>query len=243
MNKILVAVAAASICCAASSASAQGAHEWSGLYLGAHAGYAQGDATTRQDVTDWGTDPKYVGPFAYDLDGAFGGGTAGYNYQIGALVLGVEGDLGYMDLSGSRTSESSNPIYHQNHTVDGGMYALAAGRIGYSFGRVLAYGKGGYLYYDGEQAQATTKPGFRTTDSGSLNGWAYGGGLELALDRGWSIKGEYLRIDLDDVDAAQTSVSDDPIGHVYENRTVFGAVDTFKVGINYSFNGPDAPLK
>jgi outer membrane immunogenic protein len=212
-------------------------HTWSGIYLGAHAGYTQGDATTTGDEADWGNDPKYIGPFDYDLEGGFGGGTLGVNWQLGALVLGLEGDLGYMDLSGSRTSESSNPIYHQDHTVDGGLYALAAGRVGLAFDRVLVYGKGGWLYLDGSQDQTTTKPGFRTTDSGSLSGVAYGGGLEVALRDGWSIKGEYLRLDLDAVDAAQTSVTDDPIGHVYENHTSFGPVDTFKIGVNYSFYG------
>jgi hypothetical protein len=42
--------------------------------------------------------------------------------------------------------------------------------------------------------------------------------------------------DLDDVHADQTSVTDDPVGHVYENHTGFDAIDTFKVGINWRFN-------
>lgn len=221
-------------------------YNWSGIYIGGHVGYGWGRATTTQDAADWGNDPKYIGPFDYDLSGAFGGGTLGFNLQRGPVVFGAEVDAGYMDLSGSRTSESSNPIYHQDHTVDGGFYALAAGRLGLAFGKTLVYGKGGYLYYDGEQAMQSTKPGFATTTSGSLNGWAYGGGIEHALRGGWSIKAEYLRIDLDGAEAAQTSVTDAPIGHVYENHTAFNSVDTVWFGVNYRFNGPrdDAvPLK
>ena len=144
-----------------------------------------------------------------------------------------------MDITGSRTSVSSNPIYHQDHTVDGGLYALLAGRVGFAFGRTLAYGKGGWLFYDGSQDITTTKPGFATTDSGSLDGWAYGGGLEQALGNGWSIKAEYLRLDLNSVDAGQTSITDDPIGHVYANHTSFDAIDTVKLGINYRFSTGD----
>jgi outer membrane immunogenic protein len=205
---------------------------WTGPYVGAHVGYATGDATTTQDVADWGTDPKWIGPFDYDVDGAFGGATVGYNWQVRQIVFGVEGDVGYMDLSGTRTSESSTPIYHQDHTVEGGLYALIAGRVGFAFGNTLLYGKGGYLWLDGEQDMTTTKPGFTTTKSDSMDGWAYGAGIEQSLGDGWSLKAEYLRVDLDDVDAAQTA---DVGGHVFENHTSFDAIDTFKIGVNRRF--------
>lgn len=218
----------------AAPASAGGA-SWSGPYVGAHVGYGWGDATTTQDVADWGNDPKWIGPFPYDLDGAFGGLTAGYNVQIGQIVVGPEAEVGFMDISGSRTSESSNPIYHQDHEVDGGMYALLGGRAGVAWDRALIYVKGGYVWIDGEQSMTTTKPGFRTTPSDNLEGWAYGGGVEYALGGGWAVKAEYLRLSLDDLDAAQTSVTDPPIGHVYENHTKLDDIDTFKLGVTYRF--------
>jgi outer membrane immunogenic protein len=209
---------------------------FSGPYVGLHAGYGWGDATTTQDVDDWGNDPKWIGPFSYDLEGGFGGGTVGYNWQRGNVVFGIEGDLGYMDLSGSRTSASSHAGHHVDHDVSGGLYAVAAARAGFAFGPTLVYAKGGWAWIDGEQSVATTVPGFAVNKSGSFDGLAYGGGIEYALNRNWSIKAEYLRIDLDDVHADQTSVTDDPVGHVYENHTGFDAIDTFKVGINWRFN-------
>lgn len=209
---------------------------WSGFYVGAHAGYAWGDATTHDDPADWGTDPKYIGPFPFDIDGAFGGGTIGYNFRYSSLVFGPEADLGYMDLSGSRTSESSNPIYHQDHSVDGGFYAVLGGRVGMTFGETLIYGKGGWAYFDGEAAQTTTAPGYVTNGSGALRGWAYGAGIEQAIGGGWSLKAEYLHLDFDTESGNQTSVSDPPIGHVYENWTDLDA-DMIKVGVNYRFGG------
>jgi outer membrane immunogenic protein len=227
-------VLAAALMLSTSSAFAQDA-SWTGPYIGAHVGYGWGDTTTTQDVADWGNDPKWIGPFPYDLDGAFGGLTAGYNVQIGQIVVGPEAEVGFMDISGSRTSESSNPIYHQDHEVDGGMYALLGGRAGVAWDRALIYVKGGYVWIDGEQSMATTKPGYRTVTSDNLEGWAYGGGVEYALGGGWALKAEYLRLNLDDLDAAQVSVTDAPIGHVYENHTDLDDIDTFKIGVTYRF--------
>ncbi len=243
MRVLFAAIALGMAFCA--PAKATDAYNWSGLYLGAHAGYAWGNAMTRDDPADWGNDPKFIGPFPYDLNGGFGGGTVGYNFQAGSFVVGPEADLGFMDLSGSRTSESSNPIYHQDHSVEGGLYALLGGRAGFAFGRTLIYGKGGWVFIDGNQEQTTTKPGFVTHDSGSFDGWAYGGGIEQALGQGWSLKGEYLHFNLDGVSADQTSVTDDPIGHVYHNWTDFGGIDTVKVGINYRWGEREQiiPLK
>lgn len=217
---------------------------WSGLYVGAHGGYAWGDATTRDDPADWGTDPKFIGPFPFDLEGGFVGGTIGYNFQAAHLVFGPEIDLGYMDLTGSRRTDSSNPAAFQTLNVDGGFYALLGGRAGLVFGQTLIYGKGGWLYYDTDVTQTTTNPGYVTNGSGSLNGRAYGGGIEHALGGGWSLKAEYLHLDFDTANGDQTSVSDPPIGHVYENTTDLDG-DTVKVGFNYKFGERKAigPLK
>jgi len=211
------------------------ADDWSGFYLGGHAGYGWGDATSRQDPDDWGDDPKWIGPFPYDLDGAFGGFTAGVNQQMDSIVMGLEADVGYMDISGSRTSESSNPIYHQDHTVDGGLYADFTARLGVAVNGTLFYGKGGFAVVDGDAAITTTKPGYLTNSSGAFTGWVVGGGVEHKFANGWSVKAEYLHFDFGSQSADQTSITDPPIGHVYENWTDVTA-DTVKLGVNYHFN-------
>jgi outer membrane immunogenic protein len=221
----------------AAPAVADGARDsWTGGYVGIHGGYAWGDATTRDDPADWGTDPKWIGPFPYNVDGAFGGGTAGYNFQVGSLVLGPEADVGYLNLDGSRRTTSDNPTKYQTLAVDGGMYALLGGRVGFAFGKTLVYGKGGWVWFDTEATQTTTNPGYKTNGTGSYNGLAYGGGLEQALGGGWSIKAEYMHFDFGEEQGDQTSITDPPVGHVYENWTELDT-DTVKFGINYSFSG------
>ena len=219
-------------------AMAQEPPKWTGFYMGAHAGYGWGGATTSDDLKDWCSPgdtaciAKFVGPFQYSTSGAFGGVTAGYNIQMGAVVVGVEADGGWMNIAGHRTSESSTPVYHQDHDVRGGFYALPAARVGVAFGQALLYAKGGYAWIDGKQTQTTTKPGFRTDASGALNGWAYGGGIEYALHGGWSVKAEYMRLDLKAINAAQIDVTD---GYSFGNHSKLDAVDTVKLGVNVKF--------
>src|SRR6201999_3405809 len=59
------------------------AFTWTGFYLGVNGGYGVGN------------DGKSFG----NVDGGMVGGTAGYNYQLGQIVLGVEGDWDWADLT------------------------------------------------------------------------------------------------------------------------------------------------
>ena len=56
-------------------------NNWSGFYLGAMGGYAQ------ENSSGIGT-----------LSGGFAGGTAGYNWQMGNVVLGIEADAAWADV-------------------------------------------------------------------------------------------------------------------------------------------------
>ena len=202
---------------------------WSGPYIGAHVGYAWGSA----DVTDitGGVPP---GPFGYDPDGVLAGGTLGYNWQMDQFVVGVEGDLGYMDLSGSGRIPSSNPAAFQAITLDGGLYAVIAGRLGVTFGSTMIYGKAGWAYFDGEAGQKTTNPGYVTNPTGAFSGAVYGGGIEHFISKGISLKVEYLHFNFGSQGGNQTSVSDPPIGFVYTNKTDLTA-DSVKVGMAVHF--------
>jgi outer membrane immunogenic protein len=218
------------LCSISNSALAQPLGEtWTGSYLGAHVGGVWGDVDVRD--TNGGVLP---GPFKYSASGAFGGGTAGYNWQNGSFVLGVEGDLGYMDLSGSGIIPSSVAGRHQDITLDGGLYGDITGRLGFAYYRTLFYGKGGFAFYDGEARQKTTNPGYVTHGTDTFSGWVLGGGIEHYIAPGVSLKVEYLHFDFGSEGGDQTSVSDPPIGYVYRNRTSLTA-DSVKAGVAYHF--------
>lgn len=206
------------------------AFKWTGFYLGAHGGYAWGEVEQRQT-----TGGMPVGPFKYDTNGAFGGGTVGYNVQMGGIVMGVEGDFGWMDLNGKGRIPSSNPAAHQDITLDGGLYGDITGRLGFAANRTLLYGKGGWAWFDGEARQKTTNPGFVThgTDK-AFDGWVAGAGIEHAFAPNITIKVEYLHFDFGHQGGDQTSVTDPPIGFVYKNTTDLTA-DLVKAGMNFKF--------
>jgi outer membrane immunogenic protein len=205
---------------------------WTGGYAGAHLGYAWGDADVRD--TNGGVLP---GPFSYDPRGAFGGATFGYNWRMQGLVLGVEADLGYMDLSGAGIIPSSNPAAHQDITLDGGFYADATLRGGFLvMPSTLVYAKGGFAFYNGEARQKTTNPGYVTTGTDPFNGFVVGGGVEHFIAPSVSLKIEYLHFDFGSQDGFQTNVGDrsSPIGYKFENKTDVTA-DTVKVGVAWHF--------
>lgn len=213
----------------ASSAEAQDGR-WNGGYAGVHLGYAWGDADVRD--TTGGVLP---GPFSYDPNGAFGGGTVGYNWRMQGIVLGVEADLGYMDLSGAGIIPSSVPTAHQDITLDGGFYADVTVRGGVLvMPSTLVYAKGGFAFFNGEARQKTTNPGFVTHGADGFSGWVAGGGVEHFFAPSVSVKVEYLHFDFGSRDGDQTSVTDDPIGFVYRNTTDVTA-DTIKVGVAWHF--------
>jgi outer membrane immunogenic protein len=216
------------------------ATSWAGFYLGAHVGGVWGDPSLKDNIND-GVPP---GPFDYSASGAFGGGTGGYNLQRGNFVFGIEADVGYMDLSGSRTIASSNPIFHQNVTLDGGAYGDVTGRLGYAFDRTLIYAKWGFAFYDGQAKQATTKPGYAPAGTDTFTGWTVGGGLEHFISPAWSLKAEYLHFDFGRQAGFQLNVGDpgSPIGYKFRNWTTVTA-DSVKAGVNYHFGAVYEPLK
>lgn len=226
--KLLLTVAAVAMF-AASPVSAQD-HNWSGPYVGVHVGGAWGDVTTKDDAKD-GVDP---GPFGYNAAGVFGGGTAGYNFQFDRIVVGVEGDVGYMDLSGDGIIPSaSNPNAHQDLTLDGGLYGDVTARVGFAFANTLIYAKGGFAFLNGEANQVTTNPGYKPTGTDGFTGYTIGGGIEQMISQNVSLKLEYLHTEFGSQGGYQTEI-DPPTGHKFRNTTDVDP-DTIKLGVAYHF--------
>jgi outer membrane immunogenic protein len=148
-------------------------YSWTGLYLGVNGGGAFSRST-------WDS----TGPF--NLDGGLVGGTAGYNYQIGQAVLGVEGDIDWSGIRGSTTNGCVPGCQTSNTWL-----STVRGRIGFAAGRFMPYLTGGAAFGD---VRATT-PAFAGA-SNTNAGWTVGGGIEFAIAGNWTAKAEYLFIDL-----------------------------------------------
>src|SRR6476660_3573890 len=93
-------------------------YNWTGFYAGINGGYGWGTST-------WSLLPgTEIKP-----KGALFGGTLGYNYQVGSIVWGLEGDF---DWSGVKGSVSCVPGVVTCETSSSWL-ATFRGRIGYAF--------------------------------------------------------------------------------------------------------------
>lgn len=149
-------------------------YNWTGFYLGINGGGAWGQST-------WDT----VGSF--DISGGLIGGTAGYNWQVGQWVLGLEGDLDAANIS----NNAITPVCPLGCKTNDFWLGTARGRVGYAFDRFLPYVTGG-LAVGNIKASTPLFLGQSATDAG----WTVGAGLEFALVNNWTLKAEYLYVDL-----------------------------------------------
>lgn len=220
---------------------------WTSCYIGGYVGGAWGAENVRVvDANGYNAFPSDV--WNYDTKSSFiGGGTLGCNWQpIGSpFVLGIEGELGYLRLTGSAIDPFDPFLSINSHTKIGDWYGLVAGRLGYAWDRALLYVKGGVAFVDVETTvtDPLVNPGFVASSSDSKAAWAIGGGIEWAFDWNWSVKAEYLFIGLDN----QTATGFDAAGvgaqgvGSYGWTHEFDGVHTAKIGLNYRFGG-GAPL-
>jgi len=115
-----------------------------------------------------------------DPHGITGGFEGGYNWQYGMFVVGGETDLQF----------SSSSDTFANYKFSNPWFGSVRGRAGLAMNNILFYGTLGLAYGRGH------------LDLGSIGednmhfGWTTGVGLEIGLTQNWSIKAEYLYIDL-----------------------------------------------
>ncbi|MCK1709573.1 MULTISPECIES: outer membrane protein [unclassified Bradyrhizobium] len=167
------------------------AYSWAGPYLGANVGY------------EWGSvDNNPAKP-----SGFVGGVQAGYNFQNGPWVFGVEGDI-----QAAGADDTFAPWKFSNP-----WFGTLRGRAGYALSNVLFYGTAGLAF--GELRAQT----FGWTESHTTAGWTIGAGAEVGLAPNWSAKLEYLYIDLSTSQFAITGVSN---GY---------SASVVRAGVNYHF--------
>jgi len=152
---------------------AYGAYNWTGFYLGINGGGGWGHST-------WDT----TGGF--DLSGGLLGLTAGYNWQTGPWVFGLEGDVDWSNIKGTTTVACAAGCQTANWWL-----STVRGRVGYAIDRFMPYVTGGLALGD---IRAST-PGFAGNNTTNA-GWTVGAGVEVAIANNWSAKAEYLYVDL-----------------------------------------------
>ena len=178
---------------------------WTGFYIGLNGGGAFGRSTW--DSTG-----------SFNTSGGLVGGTLGYNYQYGQAVFGVEGDVDWASISGNTNTACVLGCKTSDHWL-----STVRGRLGYAADRFMPYVTGGLAIGD---IRATT-PAF----AGATNtqaGWTVGAGLEFAVWQNWSLKAEYLYVDLGKFNCGVSC------GLPVTNNVSFTA-NVVRAGVNYHF--------
>jgi len=178
---------------------------WTGFYVGLNAGYGFGKSNW--DLPAISPSPK----------GFVGGGTIGYNLQTGLWLWGLEGDVDYSAMKGS--TDGPGGAYETKNSWLG----TGRARIGYAgWNNFLPYITGGAAFGD---IKATAPNG--VSASKTKVGWTAGAGLEYAMWSNWSVKAEYLYVDLGKFDAGPT------FGVAADN--VSFKANIVRAGLNYRF--------
>ena len=184
---------------------------WTGAYVGANAGFGFGRFTNGGD------------PFFGNTDGGLFGIQAGYNYQSGPLVAGIEGDIDFGGVSGSNSPWGS---IHGNGNINAEGSIRA--RFGYAFNHALVYITGDYTGANlkGSVTDFAISPSIYANESTFLNGWVIGTGIEYAVTRNISVKAEYL-------------YSNYGGGNLFNGTPIYMhpglSLSTLRAGVNYHF--------
>jgi len=246
-------------------------YNWSGFYIGGNAGYSWGRASTDGSQTGTQNVSEFVAfsgvlrpgfpvvtPLAAtpltgraNVNGFVGGGQAGYNWQRGTWLFGLEGDIQGSDEHGSADvcvvagCAIGTGLFTANYKLD--WFGTARGRIGFlPTDRVLLYATGG-LAYGEVSATAPLIPSWGSTRAG----WTVGAGAEAAIDQHWSVKLEYLYMDFGNFGGSSTTATNVatqlgvPVRFNTVTTTTFTSAfssrftdNILRVGLNYRFGGP-----
>jgi outer membrane immunogenic protein len=194
-------------------------YNWTGFYIGGHVGGAFAGSDTFN-----GSDGRFLG-----------GGQVGFDYQFAPnWVVGIEGQYSWL---GANDSNGLAFAPAGLATLDNRGIGSVTGRLGYAWGPVLLYGKGGYAVVDRELnvSQFGTPVAFSTSGRGK-DGYTVGAGLEYMFAPNWSAKAEYQYYDF-----GKTTIDTGPaaiVGSSFKNDE-----HTVKAGVNYRFTwgGPPVP--
>lgn len=219
------------------------ATNWSGFYMGLNWGVAKGTSHWSKPTGDAklrSTDPNFTHPGA-EL-GLLSGLTAGYNYQTGPWVLGIEGDLSFANMNSNAKCSGfvgftipgiARGVSWRCGTETNWIGSLAP-RFGYAFDHSLLFAKMGLSYaysdlilsypYRNEQRDVSKATG--------REGLTLGVGYEYNLGGNWSAKAEYDYYHF----GSKAFSGIDKKGDIYGASSALH-MNVVKFGLNYRFSG------
>ena len=209
---------------------------WTGFYVGGHLGGGWSDdrwsdpfgsapsGLGATDIAGFGDTTRATGPL--------GGAQVGFDWQTGHAVFGLQADASATNLRGDNTCFSGLGGVDCQRVINA--LATVTGRVGYAWGRSLAYVKGGGAWTDATYSLNgnTNALALGAESTGIVSsGWTAGGGIEYALTDCWSTLLEY-----DYIGVSRTTVAFPMVATLSaRNIAVQQEINTVKLGVNYRF--------
>ncbi|MCX7082655.1 MAG: outer membrane beta-barrel protein [Methylococcales bacterium] len=238
--------------------STKSTYNWTGAYVGGFVGGATGSDVSNSpslfndDGSSWNA-PGTANNNYSNKASFIGGGTVGYNWQIGETpyLVGLEGEYGYLSQKGGKTDPNA-AAYNSAHTgendnsqsstsigADYG-YGLVGGRLGYALDRLLIYIKSGAVFTTVNANWSDTNYDFNgTSNKATTTGYALGAGFEYAMPFKYftnvTIKTEYLYFGIPTHNTINANDSTPPIYCCITTTQTTSGIHTAKIGVNYKF--------
>jgi outer membrane immunogenic protein len=183
---------------------------WTGFYLGVQAGGVWSKASLSgafDDILDssvWASKQSWTSLLI--------GGFAGYDYQIGRMVVGIEGDLNARSGDGTGSLPSTYGVnVTSNWKSEANWDASLRARLGALVtDQLLLYLTGGVAFSNFKFSNAAVASesnvywGTRNIYGGSRTGWTAGTGAQYAMTQNWNVRVEYRHTDYGTKSAAGT---------------------------------------
>jgi outer membrane immunogenic protein len=200
-------------------------YQWTGIFFGASVGVGTGSSIHSAATGD--LTPRF------DVTGATFGLALGYNWEAGPLVYGLDSDISLSTLKGSSGYLGAFPGFTAETSER--WLATYRGRLGLKFGEAQTW----MAYVTGGGASAAikitaTEPGAGIAlESQVRSGWVAGAGIEAARLHSFTMKAEYLYVDLGN----PSFFNPPPAGFFNRAGGVRLHENIFRIGMNHKFQG------
>ena len=200
-------------------------YDWSGFYVGVFGGGGLGNHNLNN-----ANGPAGFANFTvnYESKGALGGGEAGYNWQSGNIVLGVEGDAFWSSFKGDDAAQALGAIDATKLRWG----ATLRGRGGIAVDRLMLFFTGGWAYGEFLHTDTDLVNGFGIDQfSANRSGLTAGGGIAYAITDSLIGKVEYRYFDFGRYVRAAPLNGQLPY-------TVDNTYSVVTLGLDFKFGGP-----
>lgn len=201
--------------------------QWSGFYVGGHAGYTRG----RADITVSDIAP---GSFSHGYGSLYGGIQGGYNVLVTPRFLfGIEGDITFPNYLTPDPVVWGGATSQRDLVENIDWFSSLRLRAGYVLGNWLPYATAGFAFSNSTVTHTLSATGDETERARRRTGWVAGFGLEYGFERAWSARAEYLYTRLGSMEAGfgpATSYSASIDAHA------------LRLGLNRKLDDPDPKL-